>query len=378
MWQLFRETREERKLFMLNHLAGLIAICLASSGFAKSEILPNWASEAEKQATRQVVEIDQSQRSELIRKLPAGFRIPAEFESTEAVVMAYNAYPSYLNEIASHVIDAGAKVYMVGGPSRVSGLNPNFYQALPLGSNSVWVRDYGPMAINDKSGERILIDPIYRHYRTRQADDRLPKALASSLGQQVSELPIIMDGGNLMVDGQGRLFMTKRTYDWNQGRWSKDEVDQILKDVLGVKEVYALNYAKFGSNPADGTGHIDMFVKLVDTCKVMIAQTQDEPFKAVVEEAASLFAQLPCGTRGYEIFRVDGWYRSSTWYTYTNSLQVNDFIIMPGYAAGNDAKALRSYQAALPGAEVRVVNADAPIRVGGAVHCTTRELPFAG
>ena len=47
---------------------------------------------------------------------------------------------------------------------------------------------------------------------------------------------------------------------------------------------------------------------------------------------------------------------------------------MPGYANGNDAKAVEPTNRAL-NSEIRTVNADTPIRVGGAVHCTTRELP---
>ncbi|MFW7377394.1 MAG: agmatine deiminase family protein [Oligoflexus sp.] len=355
--------------------AVLLAFSLPVAGQSQ-EILPNWASPAELAFTKDLRNIPFVR--EEIRDLPEGFRIPAEFEPIDSVVMTYSGYGSFLAAIARHVADAGVQVLMVGGPSRLNNVNPAYYRSVNLAANSVWVRDYGPMAVNEKTNERILIDPIYRHFQTRVNDDRLPTNIASLLGENVQPLPIIMDGGNMMVDGQGRLFMTERTYDWNAGRWTRQEVDEILKRTLGVREVYALPYARRGSGPADGTGHIDMFAKLLDACTVVVAETQSEPYRRVLEQAASFFASLPCEDGGtFEVYRVAGWSAGGVWYTYTNSLIVNDTIIIPGYAAGNDQEAVRTYQEAAPWAKVKVVNSDDPIRYGGAVHCTTRELPLA-
>jgi hypothetical protein len=108
----------------------------------------------------------------------------------------------------------------------------------------------------------------------------------------------------------------------------------------------------------------------------VVAETTGEPYHTPLEDAADYFAALECAPgQNYQVHRIEGWDDWGTWYTYTNSLLVNDTVIVPGYASGDDQAARQVYQAALPGHTVVTVNSDDSIWSGGAIHCVAKELP---
>jgi agmatine deiminase len=201
-------------------------------------------------------------------------------------------------------------------------------------------------------------------------------------------------GGNLMFDGRGGLFTTSITYDWND-QWTPQQVDQELKTAFGVNRIYSLDYAKIPGtrDPADGTGHLDMFVKILAPCVVIVAEApaRNTEYYSVLNKAATYFSNLQChnaedfgGSSStpttpsvYTVHRVPGWDDQGTWYTYTNSLIVNDRVIVPSYPSSSqmDDQALAVYNRAAPHLTVDFVNSDEIILLGGAIHCITREIP---
>ncbi|WP_394824782.1 agmatine deiminase family protein [Pendulispora albinea] len=345
-------------------------------GSARSTGLPNWATE-EELAVQRNARAPQERAEAAPEAAPApGYRVPAEYEPVSTVVMTYAAHTAVLRGIAVAAAAADANVWMVGGPSSISGVPANRYRALSYGYDSIWSRDYGPVGINEVTRKLGIIDTTYRHYATRRNDDAMSCKLASALSAECHTTNLILDGGNYMTDGRGNAFLSKRVYDWNSSL-SKATVDGLLKSYLGATTIHILDYAaSSGGSPADGTGHIDMFAKLVGDCKVIVAQATTEPFRSVTDKAAAYFANLSCGTGRYTVTRVKGWQSGGTWYTYTNSLIVNNTAIIPFYnnTAENDA-ATRAYKAALPGYTVVGVNSEGPIVQGGSIHCITKEIP---
>ncbi len=337
-------------------------------------VLPNWATDEElaieNEAPPPAVERG-------IFPPASGFRVPAEYEPVSTVVMTWAGHTSVLRGIAVAAAAAGADVWMVGGPSSIAGVPAERYRALPIGYDSIWSRDYGPVGINEANNTLGIVDTTYRHWAVRRNDDAMSCKLANAFGAECYTTNLILDGGNYMTDGRGNVFVTSRIYDWNSSL-TRAEVDDLLRSYLGAERVHVFDYAKTASGaPADGTGHIDMFAKLVGDCKVIVAQTTDQPFRTVTEKAAAYFANLRCAPgRNYEVTRVRGWTRGSTWYTYTNSLIVNKTVIIPFYNdAARNAEAVQAYREALPGYEIVGVNTEATIVLGGSIHCITREIP---
>lgn len=340
-----------------------------------SNPLPNWATEEEL-----AIERDAEFPDPRISSVPpaTGYRIPAEYEPVSHVIMTWAGHTPVLSGISAAAAAAGAEVWMVGGPQSISGVAPEKYRSMPFGFNSVWSRDYGPVGINEATGKVSIVDTTYRHFAVRRDDDAMSCRIADALGGECYPTNLILDGGNYMSDGKGEVFLTSRIYDWNRNM-SRAQVDALLKSHLHAEKIHVLDYAKNAQGePMDGTGHIDMFAKLMPNCKVIVAQTTVEPYKRVTDAAAAYFANVDCGGGKYEVTRVKGWTQGRTWYTYTNSLFVNNAVIIPFYnTTADNEEAAATYRRLLPGYTVTGVLSESTIVVGGSIHCITKEIPVA-
>lgn len=349
------------------------AAALSGSSFALdlNNPLPNWID-----VGRETADGKPPFASDFKPAPPAGFRIPAEYEPIGAVVLSWAGYTGMLTGIAKAAAGpGGAKVWVVSGPGSIQGVTPDAYSSISAPIDTVWVRDYGPFGLT-ASGQPGIVDTIYRHYQYRRGDDAVPQVVAKTKNIPVFAMPLVLDGGNLMVDSKGNLFTTKRTYIWNSDK-STDEVDSLLKAYFGVKKVIALDYAGYPGQPADGTGHIDMFAKLLNDNTVLIAVADKEPYKSNSEKAIAWFNEnsAPNGDK-YKVITVKGW-SGGAWYTYTNSLLVNNVAIIPSYSghAAEEAAAKAAYEEGIPGVTVVPVPSDDSIRAGGSIHCTTQSIP---
>ncbi|MCK5884258.1 MAG: agmatine deiminase family protein [Bacteriovoracaceae bacterium] len=358
----------------MNKFILLSCLAISVNAMASQLPLPNWidhSQETIKVHTRSLEKGNQNSP-------PQRFRIPAEYEPASAVVLGWVSYTSMLKEIARTVTKHGnAEVWSVSGPGSVSGADNSKYSNYSCSLNSVWVRDYGPFTISEDGNELGIVDSVYRHWQYRRSDDRMPECLGNKKGVDIYKMDLILDGGNMMVDTQGNLFMTNRTYLWNKNK-SKAEVDSLLREYYNVKKIHVVEYAGSPGKPADGTGHIDMFVKLLDDETVMIAKTTSKKFKKATEEALKYFKSIktPYGN-DYKIVRTKAWSSGGTWYTFTNSLIVNNIVMMPSYSSAlKEVKsAAKTYEDAMPGVKVYPINSDSSIRAGGSIHCVTQLVP---
>ena len=74
---------------------------------------------------------------------PSSFRVPAEYEPVEAVVIGYKSYGIMLQEIARVVTTiANAQLWAVMGPISISGTNASRYKTFNYQLDSVWMSFY--------------------------------------------------------------------------------------------------------------------------------------------------------------------------------------------------------------------------------------------
>ena len=311
---------------------------------------------------------------------PPDFRLIAEYEPVGAVIVGWAGYTNMLTPIAQAVAGPGAaKIWAAAGPTSIAGVPDGSYSRINIRINSVWARDYGPFGISASQNKAGIVDMVYRHYKYRVYDDAVPANLGKVKGLDVYGSDLILDGGNVMVDSAGNLFMTMRTYAWNAGM-SRDQVDSALKRYFNVKNIHTFEYAGYPGEPADGTGHIDMFMKLLDDHTVLVSTAETEPFKSNSEKAIAFFKgrKAPDG-EPYKVITVKGWMESRIWYTYTNSLIVNDAVVIPSYRGRSreNAEAKAAYESGMRNVTVVQVASDYSIRAGGSIHCMTQVIPKA-
>jgi len=358
----------------INGFVALSFLGIFSTGAFALDInnpLPNWVDQSREKADGKPPVMAPTLRG----TTPADFRMPAEYEQVGAVVMGWAAYTPMLTGIAKAVTGPGkAQLWMVAGPASLPGVPAASYTRINAPLDTVWTRDYGPVGLSAGTGRPGIVDSIYRHYQYRRNDDAVPGVIGKAKGIGVYAMPIIMDGGNLLMDSKGNLFMTKRTYLWNSNM-SEEQVNAHLKNYLKAKNIITFDYSGYPGEPADGTGHLDMFVKLLNDHTVLISVADTEPFKSNSEKAIAYFKnrKAPDGET-YKIITIKAWY-DGAWYTYTNSLVVNNTAIISSFAGhqAEDAAAKAAYESA--GFNVVQVPSDDSIVAGGAIHCVTQTIP---
>ena len=157
-----------------------------------------------------------------MRKLPAelGFRMPAEWEPHEATWIAwphhrddwpgkFAAIPWVYAEIVRHLHQAERVCILVNDARseararrilRRAGFDLRRIAFVPLVTNRVWTRDYGPLFVRDLHGAIALTDwqfNAWAKYPNWQDDDAVPAQMRASLACRLGSRSRISDGWSL-------------------------------------------------------------------------------------------------------------------------------------------------------------------------------------
>lgn len=219
----------------------------------------------------------------------------------------------------------------------------------------------------------------FHYYRYRPNDDDTPLGVAQTFGLPVvnrqSADVVYTEGGNLGHDGLGTVIYSARTYDKNKTRDSV--VDSRILSAFQASQAVVL------PDPVlDSTGHIDMFLKILDPETILVGQyAPGQVDYAVLEEAATRLATKRNGAgKRFRVVRIpqpDVYYSQfvvPVVRTYTNAQMVNGVVVVPVYGIPSDDVALETYRRLLPRHRVTGLNANDIIESGGAWHCVTMEM----
>lgn len=363
--------------------AGLILMGLSLSG----QTLPHAMTKAEKKLMPVYLENIVSKGETTPPDFPV--RAAAEWEEMQGVVISWQGFSDILTEIVRHSVGQG-KVYIVTtNQSSVSstltgeGIALDSVVFVNEPSNSIWIRDYGPNIVYKENVDSLIfVDWIYN--RPRPDDDVIPVALADLMNVPLYEnttdpYDLVGTGGNFMSDGFGLGFSSELITEENPGHTTQ-EVRDIVKAFMGIDE-----YVLMETLPYDGIHHIDMHMKLLNEETLLVGQYPDgvadgpqieANLQYVLDNYQTVFGtpfkvvRIPMPPDAYGNYPDDwGDYR-----TYTNSIILNELILVPIYGAAADDEALDIYREAMPGYEVIGIDCDDIIGLSGAIHCITHEL----
>jgi len=307
---------------------------------------------------------------------PTPVRNIAEFEPMEGVLIRYPFGISY--EIISEMSEAVEVVTIVVSSSEQNyvysqyqshGVNVDHCSFLIAPSDTYWTRDYGPWYAFTGNDELAVIDfSFYGYGNYYPNDNNIPWTFANSLGFPHYQMPLYHEGGNYMTDGQGISASTDMLWGINPGK-THNEVREIVQDYLGI-DVYHVVPDPNGA----WLEHIDCWGKYLAPDKIMIREVPiGHPQYEEIEATATYFSnQLSCYGTPYKIARV---------YTpdnqpYTNSLILNNKVLVPITGSPWDDEAIESYEDALPGYEV--LGFTGSWYSIDALHCRTKGIPDRG
>jgi agmatine deiminase len=252
----------------------------------------------------------------------------------------------------------------------------------------VWMRDYGPTFLTRNARERPLAlnDWIFNgwggKYSGYEQDDGVAKEIALQLDVPSFVHPVVLEGGSIEVNGAGVCLTTSQCL-LNKNRnpkMSQGEIEQFLKDTLGVSQVIWLGDGIAGD---DTDGHIDDIARFVTPTTVVCVlegNSKDENYASLRENYERLqgardqdshklsVVTLPCPDPiDYAGSRLPA--------SYANFYIANEIVLVPTFDDPNDRKALGILQELFPDRRVMGLPCRVVVAGLGAIHCVTQQEP---
>jgi len=260
--------------------------------------------------------------------------------------------------------------------------------------NDVWCRDHGPIFVKHReTGEVAVTDWGFNAWGGKfppwDLDDAIPARIASSLGMRLFEGGMILEGGAIEINGEGRLLTTEAVL-LNPNRnpqMNRAEIEQLLRDSLGVSEILWL---KQGIEGDDTDGHIDDLARFTDPRTILACVERDpsSPNRLVLDDNLARMRSFHAADgRPFEVVEiplpeaceVPGWRLPVLPASYVNFLIVNGGVLVPTFRQGrNDDRALGMIRELFPDREITGIDCLDLVEEGGTLHCISQQQPAAG
>jgi agmatine deiminase len=251
-----------------------------------------------------------------------------------------------------------------------NGVDTSHCNFLIAPSDSYWTRDYGPWFESDSSNNIGIVDFPYN--RPRPNDDEIPKKVADMLGIPWFGMNLIHTGGNYMTSGLGISSSTTLVWEENP-TLSHDQVALKVHDYLGIE-----NYLVEQDPNGTYIDHIDCWGKFLAPDKILIRKVPPSHSRyAAIEATAAFYAGQTCSYGyNYRVYRVN----TPQDQPYTNSVILNNKVLVPIMNSSWDDSAIQAYQDAMPGYEIIgfIGNPSAPWVSTDALHCRVMGIADIG
>ncbi len=279
--------------------------------------------------------------------------------------------------VAASEVEALAGVKLM----KDNGLDPEAMRFIVLPSNSMWIRDYAPIILRYDNDRAVMVDAKY-NTRTmrddRKQDDFMGLELARLLGLSVRSVPLLLEGGNLISNGDGLLLTSAKTLDANlKAEFTQKQLMAMFFDYFGIHSVYTV-----GALQGEPNGHTDMFMTMLKKNLCVIAEIDpavDPENSARMNENAKFVSTLNTSSGPMKVLRIpmpNKW--GSDFRSYTNVILANGILLMPSYSDVDpaiEAKAEAVYRSALPDWKIKKISCDKLVKMHGQLHCISYNIP---
>ena len=335
-----------------------------------------------------------------------GYRMPAEWEPHDATWLSWPhregiSFPDAYDEVMPifiRMVDAlrGSEKVRINVMDHDHEHDVRFtlkdvdiahVEFFRIATNEPWCRDHGPIFILRNDEPRLaIVDWDYNawggKYPPYDLDEVVPTKVAEKLKLPVYYPKLILEGGSIDVNGAGALLTTTSCL-LNPNRntnHSKAEIEQTLRDYLGVSQVIWLGDGIEGD---DTDGHVDDITRFVAPKTVVTALEKDprdpnyDPLQKNLEILQAVrfsdgspleMLTLPMPPR---IEREGRRLPAS----YANFYVANKVLLLPVFGVPADRKAASVLKKCFPGRKIVPIDCRALVWGLGAFHCLTQQQP---
>ena len=301
--------------------------------------------------------------------------------SEKVHIIAYNG--SEQNRIINLLSGAG-----------VSLSNIDFYL---FETNDVWIRDSGPVFVNDSIGNLLIEDWGFNGWGGKfnsSLCDVIPDSIANHISMPRIDLNNVMtiEGGAVEQDGHGVFLGTKSSMlsqspantVRNPGM-TQLQAENILTQYLGVTKFIWLNGLTGHGDITDM--HVDGFAKFLNDTTIVTMNDNDLNYWYLpAADILTLHNATNLNNHPYHLIylpltanNVVTTYGAHLGYKgdYINYYVANTVVLVPNYNDANDAVANNLIQSLYPGRTVIGIDVRNLYANGGMVHCVTQQQPLS-
>ncbi|MCL2063395.1 MAG: agmatine deiminase family protein [Candidatus Cloacimonetes bacterium] len=280
-------------------------------------------------------------------------------------------------------------------PSKMNKLNYEIHFK-KIDYDDIWVRDTGAIPIFDDIFTAFQYDAYGGLIGDVTKDSTVAQQITQILKVKIEESSLVLEGGNIVSDGNGTLLLVKESV-IKRNSISIEDIEKELKQVLKIKQIIWINRGLVFDETG---GHIDNICTFADSNTVILSWTDDKnnpqyhvvreafktlekseningiPYKIVKIPTPDIFFASQDDREGIEI-REDSKKRlvgDSIQASYINFMFVNGGIIAPQFGVEQDKKALEVFQQTFPNRKIVPFNAREVVLGGGGIHCISRNI----
>jgi agmatine deiminase len=338
-----------------------------------------------------------------------GIRWPAEWEPQQAVWLAWPhneedwpdrfgpipwVYADFISKLCK-VVQVHLIVNMSTRPIAVQmlerfGLAPTQVTLEELRTNRVWTRDFCPVWVDTKQGQRAVKWQFngWAKYDNWQHDENAGLAIAGPgvILPDHQGCRVILEGGGIEGNGSGTLLTSRewllsdvqcRNPGFTQGMY-----EAVFATYLGARKTIWLNRGIVGD---DTHGHVDDLARFVNPHTVLCVyepDTRDENHEATKENLDILRAATTADGKPLDVIPLpmpepivfDGQRLPAS---YANFLITNGTVFVPSFNDPADRLAMNTIAHCFPDRRVIGIHCGDLIWGLGTLHCMSMQRPAA-
>nr|MDO8088110.1 agmatine deiminase family protein [Candidatus Sigynarchaeum springense] len=340
-----------------------------------------------------------------------GYRMPGEFERQNAIWLAWphneetfyglenvkEVEAIYIKNIAA--LHGGQHVHLLvkdGAMKKraekllgAAGIVMGRIRFHEIPTVDVWIRDYGPTFVVNPDALQPLAMVKWKFnawgnkYDDLAMDDGVPAEMqAKAIYVPAFDPGFVLEGGSIDSNGQGCLLTTEQCLLSPQRNpsFSKEQVEQKLKDYLGVQKVLWLGEGIAGD---DTDGHVDDIARFTSPDTIACAyedDPSDENHEALKENHERLTRMTDVNGNPFKIVKIPmpGVVKHEDTRlpaSYLNFYIGNDAVTVPTFSHENDAKAIEILKGLFPTRKVVGIECTKLVYGLGTLHCSSQQEP---
>ncbi|HET6521218.1 MAG TPA: agmatine deiminase family protein, partial [Geminicoccaceae bacterium] len=259
---------------------------------------------------------------------------------------------------------------------------------LPMAHDDSWMRDTGPTFVTDGRDRLAGVDWRFNGWGERapawEQDAAIARAVLERINVPRYEAPVVLEGGAIHVDGEGTCLACEASVldpRRNPGL-SRDEMEAVLRDHLGVETVVWLKAGLVGDPSGGHVDNLACFVRPGAVLALVTRDPNDDNHPILADNLARLRAATDARGRTLEVLEVEQPARRARDddgrrlpLSYVNFYLANGAVIVPMFDDGKDKAARTAISAAFPDRQLIPIDASDLVYGGGGIHCITQQQP---